>query len=433
MKTFNSCTFYIVLFFLVLACSSKKPSYTQKVEAPIASNGVPFNLFLYKQDTSITITTSHGTAVKIEPNTFAHMDGSPVSNQIMIKVREMHSAQDIFKSGIPMSVDATRNGFLQSGGMIEIRAFDNKEELVIANGKSIGVELANFSPATGFSLYQLQDNQNWQVTDTFIVKQNERKANALNKIMDFLKKPFVKKAQPANNEFELVADLKESPHLKSFQNQKWKIIDGTDPAIIEKFMRLNWDDVVINSVNKKTNKYQLTFTRSITVLGTGVENRSLTILASPVITSDTSFTKQLLDYEKTVASMIVEKVRLQAEADMVSSFQIRKMGIWNIDKLMKNDDLTEVSVNFDFEKKLDLLVNNVKLFVLYEEDNSVVYYLPQDWKKVKLSKTKRNSLVAVLPDSKVAVVDAREVSAMMNNGKAALFFNTVERPANSYK
>jgi hypothetical protein len=271
------------------------------------------------------------------------------------------------------------------------------------------------------------------VTDTFIVKQNERKANALNKIMDFLKKPFVKKAQPANNEFELVADLKESPHLKSFQNQKWKIVDGTDPAIIEKFMRLNWDDVVINSVNKKANKYQLTFTRSITVLGTGVENRSLTILASPVITSDTSFTKQLLDYEKTVASMKVEKVRLQAEADMVSSFQIRKMGIWNIDKLMKNDDLTEVSVNFDFEKKLDPLVNNVKLFVLYEEDNSVVYYLPQDWKKVKLSKTKRNSLVAVLPDSKVAVVDEREVSAMMNNGKAALFFNTVERPANSYK
>jgi hypothetical protein len=106
MKTFNSCTFYIVLFFLVLACSSKKPSYTQKVEAPIASNGVPFNLFLYKQDTSITITTSHGTAVKIEPNTFAHMDGSPVSNQIMIKIREMHSAQDIFKSGIPYKVQA---------------------------------------------------------------------------------------------------------------------------------------------------------------------------------------------------------------------------------------------------------------------------------------------------------------------------------------
>lgn len=433
MKTINNYTLYFVLFFLVLGCSSKKLSYTQKVEAPIASNGVPFNLFLYKQDTSITITTSHGTAVNIEPKTFAHLDGTPVSNQIMIKIREMHTAQDIFKSGIPMSVDATRNGFLQSGGMIEIRAFDNKEELVIANGKSIGVELANYSPATGFSLYQLQDNQNWQVSDTFIVKQNERKTNALNKIIDFLKKPFVKKPQLASNEFELVADLKESPHLKSFQNQKWKIVDGTDPEIVEKFMRLNWDDVVVNPVNKKTNKYQLTFTRSITVKGAGVENRSLSIIASPVITSDTSFTKQLLDYENRVASMKDEKIRLQAEADMVSSFQIRKMGIWNIDKLMKNSDLTEVSVTFDFEKKLDPLVNNVKLFVLFEEDNSVVYYLPKDWKKVKLSKTKRNSLVAVLPDNKVAVVDAKEVNAMINNGNASLYFNTVERPANTYK
>lgn len=433
MKTINIFTLNTFLLFLVLGCTSKQLSYTQKVEAPMVSNGVPFNLFLYKQDTSITITTSHGTAIYIEPNTFLHKDGSPVSNQIMIKIREMHTAQDIFRSGIPMSIDATRNGFLQSGGMLELRAFDNNEELLIGNGKSIGVELANFSPATGFSLYRLQDNENWQVTDTFIVKQNERKINALNKIMDFLKKPFVKKPQLASNEFELIADLKESPHLKSFQNQKWKIVDGTDPQIVEKFMRLNWDDVVVNPVNKKTNKYQLIFTRSITVKGAGEENRSLTILASPIITSDTSFKKQLLDYEKTLAIMKDEKIRLQAEADMVSSFQIRKMGIWNIDKLMKNSDLTEVSVNFDFEKKLDPLVNNVKLFVLYEEDNSVVFYFPKDWKKVKLSKTKRNSLVAVLPDNKVAVVDAKEVNAVINNGKPSLYFNTVEKPASSYK
>ncbi len=433
MKTKITYTLYVTLILLVLGCSSKKPSYIQKIEAPMASNDLPFNLFAYKQDTSITIITPQGTAIKIDPNTFAHANGALVSNQIIIKLREMHTAADIFKSGIPMSVDGARNDFLQSGGMLEIRAFDNAEELVIANGKSIGVELANFSPATGFSLYQLQNNQNWQVNDTFMVKQNERKANALNKITEFLKKPFVKKPPVPNNEFELVADLKESPHLRSFQNQKWKIVDGTDPQIVDRFMRLNWDDVVVSPVNNKKNNYQLTFTRSITVLGTGVEKRSFTLIASPVITSDTSFAKQLLDYEKTIASMKDEKIRLEAEADMVSSFTIRQMGVWNIDKIMKNEALENVSVNFDFEKKIDPLVNHVKLFVLYEEDNSVIYYLPKDWNKVKLSKTRRTSFVAVLPDNKVAVVDAKEVSAMIKNGNAKLYFNTVEIPASSYK
>ena len=128
-----------------------------------------------------------------------------------------------------------------------------------------------------------------------------------------------------------------------------------------------------------------------------------------------------------------EKIRLEAEADMVSSFQIRQLGVWNIDKIMKNEDLVNYSLEFDFEKNIDPLVNHVKLFVLYEEDNSVVYYLPQDWDKVRLSKTKRISLVAVLPNNKVAFVDPKNVNTMVKQGSSNIFFNTVEQPASSFK
>jgi hypothetical protein len=70
---------------------------------------------------------------------------------------------------------------------------------------------------------------------------------------------------------------------------------------------------------------------------------------------------------------------------------------------------------------------------LYEEDNSVVYYLPQDWDKVSLSKTKRTSLVAVLPNNKVAFVDSKSVNAMVKQGSSNIFFNTLEQPASSFK
>jgi hypothetical protein len=128
-----------------------------------------------------------------------------------------------------------------------------------------------------------------------------------------------------------------------------------------------------------------------------------------------------------------EKIRLQAEADMVSSFQIRRLGIWNIDKIMNNEDFVKCSLKFDFEKQIDPLVNHIKLFVLYEEDNSVVYYLPQDWDKVRLSKTKRSSLVAVLPNNKVAFVDPKRVNAKVNQGNSNIFFSTVEQPASLFK
>lgn len=433
MNTIHKFTLSICLFSFFVACSSKKISYDQKIESPLATNTLNFDVYAYKQDTSIVIATNKGTSIKIDPKTFTYANGAIVYNQIQIKVREMHTAADIFKSGIPMSVDGARNNFLQSGGMLEIRAFDNNEELKIADGKSIGIELANFSPANGFSLYYLQGNENWKVNDTFNLKKNERKSKALDKIVNLLKQPFMKKANPENDKYLIVANLKEVPHLKAFQNQNWKIADGTDPAIVEKCMRLSWDDVVITPIRNQKNRYNLAFTRSIFVNGYGTDTISLNVQASPVNTSDTTFANQLDDYKKAIVRLNDEKIRLQAEADMVSSFQIRRLGIWNIDKIMNNEDFVKCSLKFDFEKQIDPLVNHIKLFVLYEEDNSVVYYLPQDWDKVRLSKTKRSSLVAVLPNNKVAFVDPKRVNAKVNQGNSNIFFSTVEQPASLFK
>jgi hypothetical protein len=160
------------------------------------------------------------------------------------------------------------------------------------------------------------------------------------------------------------------------------------------------------------------------VQGSGEQNKSLTVQASPVNVSDTAFAKQLINYEETIVKMNNEKLRLEAEADMVSSFRIRQMGVWNIDKIMNKDELTSVSLKFDFEKELDPYVHHIKLFVLHEDDNSVIYYLPQDWKNIKLSKVKRNSLIAVLPGNRVAVVDANTVKSKMQLGGSEINFTT---------
>jgi len=420
----NKHALYIALITVMVSCSNKKVSYEQNIEAPLVGSALAFNLYAYKQDTSIRIATPKGTVIEIEPNTFAHKNGARVSNQIIIKVREMHTANEIFKSGIPMSVDAGRNDFLQSGGMLEIRAFDNNEELVIANGKSINVALAHFKPSNGYSLYHFNEHQNWQVNDTFVVQKNERKRRGLDKIIRFLKNPIKQNGRVSNNEFEIVANVKESPHLSAFQNQKWKIEDGSDPEMVQTAMRMSWDDVVIKPINVKQKIYRLTFTRLLTVRGSGEQNKSLTVQASPVNISDTAFAKQLVNYDQTIVKMNNEKLRLEAEADMVSIFRIRQMGIWNIDKIINKEDLVTVSVKFDFEKEVDPYVNHIKLFVLHEDDNSVIYYLPQDWKNIRLSKVKRNSLIAVLPGNRVAVVDANTVKSKMQIGGSVINFTT---------
>jgi hypothetical protein len=423
---------FISVVAVIISCSNKKVSYDQKIETPLADNGLPFNLYAYKQDTSISIVTLNGTVVNIEPNTFVHANGSIVKNQIIIKVREMHSAKDIFKSGIPMSVSANRNNFLESAGMIELRAFDNDEELAIASGKSIDIALANFVPSNGYRLFHLNDNQNWQVNDTFVVQQNVRKIKGLDKIANFFKRAKSKNILNENNEFEIVANIKESPHLRTFHNQKWRIADGTNSEIVQKCMRMSWDDVIIKPVNNKINLYKLTFSRSLTLRDSGEENKILTVQASPVNTSDTAFSKQIENYDQTIVKMNNEKERLKAEADMMSRFRIRQMGVWNIDKIINKEKFVSVSLKFDFEKDLDPYVNHVKLFVLYEDDNSVISFLPQDWNNIKFSKEGRNALIAVLPGNKIAFVDAAAVSAKMKTGKTNISFETRIDYSNSF-
>ena len=87
MKFKNNYALYIVLVTVMMGCSNKKVSYEQKIEAPLVGSSLAFDLYAYKQDTSIRIATPKGTVINIEPNTFAHANGTAVSNQIIIKVR----------------------------------------------------------------------------------------------------------------------------------------------------------------------------------------------------------------------------------------------------------------------------------------------------------------------------------------------------------
>ena len=69
---------------------------------------------------------------------------------------------DLLRSGIPMNMGDSANQWLQTAGMIELRAFANGEELQLAEGKELGVELAAKNPADRYSLYYFDQDKNWQ-------------------------------------------------------------------------------------------------------------------------------------------------------------------------------------------------------------------------------------------------------------------------------
>ena len=73
---------------------------------------------------------SNGTHLSIPPKAFLTKDGKLVNGEVNVKFREFHDAKSILLSGIPMQLNENRDEYMQSAGMMELRAFKGRESLV---------------------------------------------------------------------------------------------------------------------------------------------------------------------------------------------------------------------------------------------------------------------------------------------------------------
>ena len=171
----------VITAFFVSTHISRQDEYVQKVIPPVPDADLKFKNYEINSDSLSLLKTPTGTQIKVQPGSFIHKNGTKVNGLVSFKLREMHNPYDILCSGIPMSLNQTRSGFLESAGMIEMRAFQNNEELEVNPQKNIDVQLAAYKPSKGYQLYYLEDN-NWKTKDTFLTIQNIDKQQELNRL-----------------------------------------------------------------------------------------------------------------------------------------------------------------------------------------------------------------------------------------------------------
>ena len=427
---------------IISNCSQKNNKYKQTIEPPVPQADIQFKKTIVNADSNIVIESSTGTKIKIKAQTFISKNGTPVKGNVDFKFREFHNAYDILRSGIPMSTSQDRNSFLASAGMIELRAYQNNEELSIDPQKNVEIQLASFKPSDGYDLFYLENNTDWKTKDSFETGVNVLKQEKLKSLSNFPTKPY---EEDSTKEivFDLSSNLSDAPYLKPFKDMSWRIDPKDATPIIINAMRVNWDEVSIKELNHRKMLYELTFKKEIEDPSlSGNEDKkftkSIVVKATPLLHEQNkrqnrkAFALQMKAYNDILAKMEDEKLRVSKEADLVNSFKINKMGIWNVDKFLKREDLIFTKVSFDFEKEIDPEINHVKIYVIYEDDNSVIQFLPSDFSKIGIIKDKKISIVAVLPQNNLAVVNYEAIKKQiaLNNEKIYLVTNKVE--ANSY-
>ena len=131
--------FFLMLFSCLATISCKKEG--NKYDTPVkdieqffSETGAPVQQFSFSSAANINQTTAMGNTFIISANSFTKKDGSAVTGNIDIKLRECVSKSDLILSNL-----TTMSGskFLSTGGIFYLAAYQNDVALSLSNGKTI--------------------------------------------------------------------------------------------------------------------------------------------------------------------------------------------------------------------------------------------------------------------------------------------------------
>lgn len=392
-----------------------------RVSPPFPGADVPFTEQLFSNDSDVVVRSPTGTRIHIPANSLEWADGSPVKGPLTLRYREFHDAWGILRAGIPMEVAGT-DGKLRSAGMIDIRIGQEGRQARLRKDAGIDIQLAAYRRAEGFDLYHLPDDSAWTVVDTFATDVNSRKAEDLARLDD--QTPDPGRFNPGSNSFRIDADTSMLPHMKALDGLLWKVDRKDANAAFRRARRIKWDRVDVTRLEGTGNRFRLDFKRTLLFMEGGGRTLEYSVTATPTKGGSgdgAALDRQLALYDTAYARWKRDYGRVVAEADLVNSFTINRLGIWNIDKLWNRDDITNREVRFDFESSKELKDKRIVVFAVYRSDNSVLPCRIWESREIGIPKDGEVDFVAVISDSTFAYVPAATLrAALAKNGKLVL-------------
>jgi hypothetical protein len=424
-----------IFFWATKNSTGQTGAQSLKINPPLPGADIAFDQYQVHPDSSLIIERANGTMLNIPADCFVKKDGSKPSSGVQIQVREFHDPYTILTAGIPMEIAGSNGEHLQSAGMIEMHAFEGKEELKIREGKNIDISLASFRNSDQYNLYYLDNDQQWMTRGNFTNEPNLRKKNQL---AELSKTPPPPSADSIGDfVFVISGDTSINPELKPFIGQEWLLIEKEKERGARTAMRQSWSKVKIERINKRKMTYRIIFEYDESG-NEDIGKSSFSIMASPIMDKDQSrrrnrkdFEEQLKEYELLVQQNEAEKERIKIQADMVNSFKADKMGIWNIDAVMK-EEIMITHMHFDFEKEMYGSSKEHYVYMIYEENNSVVYIQRNEWAKFPVPKNKPVTLVAVLSDGNVALVKNDEIKTKLKPASSDMHVSSVRQPLSAW-
>lgn len=342
-----------------------------------------------------------GSSFDIPANAFVDGNGKPIQGIVDIAWNEYHSLTDILFSGIPMKYDSAGvQNDLVSGGMFTIKGSQNGEEVHIAPGKDIQVNINSSNGQSQFNFYSLNESSGqW---DYMTTKRGETIPEAQ------LKENQNKKGQDYNY-LHLNLDMSKVPEVNADELVCWKT---KRKLLTKEETRLKSNPKGIYLDHNEDGEITINYDISI--------DEKFTCEVKP------HYIKDARDEQDNIEDKISGQLEsiLAFNRDMKAgkvtrSISIAGFGTYNWDCIHNWSDVQEVFASYKFPDQV--LPEQISVFYICPEDRLIIN-TSSSGGIIKFNPQQSARLVAILPGNKLCIAGQEEFGVLSSNkSKNAVF------------
>jgi hypothetical protein len=160
----NNRIIYILLIVLFASCGNqveeKKDNSTAEIFNYFEKES---EIFTFSPDSFFNIIGKEGTEISISPECLVHQDGTLPTREIILELKECYTASDIVFNNLTTQ---TKEGLLETGGMIYLQAKSEDKVLKIKDNNSIKIKFPKKGKMkNGMRLFKRKKDENYIVWD----------------------------------------------------------------------------------------------------------------------------------------------------------------------------------------------------------------------------------------------------------------------------
>ena len=421
------------LIFTVVSCK-REPVSTEKivpfVNPPFPGFDPEFAHFTFNAEKGELFKMPSGTEITIPPNAIIDSNGNSVSGEIQFNYREMHDATSIYFAGIPMTYG---NGHFETAGSFEMRVKKGNDDLYLDSTKQVEVKFASFQSGDDYDFYYLNEKAGgWDNLGSSQPVVNEEKVKLKKKISKMnpkLKFPLDQQYFAVN--YKAILDVYYNDNLMNVNhNQAQKKM---------KAYGLGWNDIFLYQTIEYKGQKELAalmvwknisqkgfpkWTSGMTGELEHIKNNNYNLKVTSNKDSSKVFTTQVEvvmplkalfafgpgywknDYNAAMAKVDAAYKQMNQMAEVYRTFSANHFGIYNWDKMMKEEDKLILSADFEYGAEPELELADLEIVYVTGDNKGLIKFPRSVWHEMALIADPGARMFAILPGKKIALYPA---------------------------